>query len=315
MRGLWLAALVSTLAVLFPSFAAPNIPAAATGPAATPRRPAPKSAAPAVVPSIHLVKARDTLTAIASRYHVTVPALASANRLASADVRLRVGQRLVIPTSVAAGARARRTAALARTAPGERVAAGERMPPAGRIAPVERLAPVGRIAPVGVAAQRPPWSPKTLVLTLPDFSDLAPLFGWPVDGQVSSKFGRRRMGWHKGIDIKADLGMPVAASAPGKVVTSGYETRYGRVIKIEHFNGFMTVYAHNDQNLVEAGERVAVGQLIAAVGRTGRATAHHVHFEIRQAGLAYNPLYMLPLPPRATLIEETDEEDHDDTDD
>jgi murein DD-endopeptidase MepM/ murein hydrolase activator NlpD len=60
---------------------------------------------------------------------------------------------------------------------------------------------------------------------------------------------------------------------------------------------------------------VTPGQLIAAVGRTGRATAHHVHFEIRQAGLAYNPLYMLPLPPRATLVEETDEEDHEDTDD
>jgi murein DD-endopeptidase MepM/ murein hydrolase activator NlpD len=106
----------------------------------------------------------------------------------------------------------------------------------------------------------------------------------------------------------------VAASAAGTVVSSGYETRYGRVIKIEHPNGFLTVYAHNDENRVEAGERVSLGQLIASVGRTGRATAHHVHFEIRQAGLAYNPLYLLPLPPRRTLIEETGEEDHEDTD-
>lgn len=282
MRGFRLAALIATLAAVLASFAAPSIPGPAAGAAAPPRRSASKSAAQAVVPSIHLVKARDTLTAIASRYHVTVPSLVSANRLAGADVRLRIGQRLVIPASGAVGTHARRTV------------------------------PAGSVAPVGNVTHRPPPPPKTLVLTLPDFSDLAPLFGWPVDGQVSSKFGRRRMGWHRGIDIKADLGMPVAASAPGKVVTSGYETRYGRVIKIEHFNGFMTVYAHNDQNLVEAGDRVAVGQLIAAVGRTGRATAHHVHFEIRQAGLAYNPLYMLPLPPRATLIEETDEEDPDD---
>jgi len=280
-RGLWLAALPPTLVVLLLSSATP---------AETPRRAASKPAAPAVVPSIHLVKAGDTLTAIASRHHVTIAALVAANRLAGPDVRLGFGQRLVIPTSVAAGARARRTAAL------------------GRVAPVEHVAPM-------VATQRRPAPPKTLVLALPDFSELTPLFVWPVDGQVSSKFGRRRMGWHKGIDIKADLGMPVAASAPGKVVSSGYETRYGRVIKIEHFNGFMTVYAHNDQNMVEAGDRVALGQLIAAVGRTGRATAHHVHFEIRQAGLAYNPLYMLPLPPRATLFEETDGEDHEDTDD
>src|SRR6185436_14860771 len=146
------------------------------------------------------------------------------------------------------------------------------------------------------------------------FSDLAPLFVWPVDGPVSSMFGRRRMGWHRGIDIKADLGALVTASAGGTVVTSAYETRYGRVVKIEHFNGFMTVYAHNDENLVEAGDRVSLGQAIALVGRTGRATADHLHFEIRQAGLAYNPLYMLPLPPRPTLVEETSEEDHDDAD-
>jgi murein DD-endopeptidase MepM/ murein hydrolase activator NlpD len=72
------------------------------------------------------------------------------------------------------------------------------------------------------------------------------------------------MGRHRGIDIKADLGTPVAASAAGTVVMSAYETRYGRVVKIEHLNGFMTVYAHNDENLVHAGERVTLGQFIAA---------------------------------------------------
>jgi len=157
--------------------------------------------------------------------------------------------------------------------------------------------------------------PRTLVMAVPDFSELPPMFAWPVDGQLSSKFGRRRMGWHQGIDIMADLGTPVWAAASGTVVLSGYETRYGRLLKIEHANGFTTIYAHNDENLVEVGDRVVIGQPIASVGRTGRATAHHVHFEIRQAGLAYNPLYMLPLPPRATLIEETEEEDHEDTDD
>jgi murein DD-endopeptidase MepM/ murein hydrolase activator NlpD len=149
------------------------------------------------------------------------------------------------------------------------------------------------------------------VLALPDFSELAPLFAWPVEGQISSVFGRRRMGWHRGIDIKADLGAIVTAAAAGTVVTSALEVRYGRVVKIEHPNGFMTVYAHNDDNRVEAGDRVVAGQPIAAVGRTGRATAHHLHFEIRQAGLAYNPLYLLPLPPRAMLVEEAGDEDHD----
>ena len=270
MRGLWLAALPPTLLVLVVSLAAP------LG-AEAPRRPARGASATAAVPVIHRVKAGDTLIGIASRHHVTVAALVATNRLAGADARVRVGQRLVIPGASPALVRARRT------------------PP---LVPARRL-----LSP-----------PPALVLAVPDFSDLAPLFVWPVDGPVSSMFGRRRMGWHRGIDIKADLGALVTASAGGTVVTSAYETRYGRVVKIEHFNGFMTVYAHNDENLVEAGDRVSLGQAIALVGRTGRATADHLHFEIRQAGLAYNPLYMLPLPPRPTLVEETNEEDHDDAD-
>ena len=242
---------------------------------AAPRHAA-RASSPGAVPIIYRVKAGDTLSAIASHHRVTIASLVAANKLAGPGVRLRIGQPIVIPSAGPTIARARRT------------------PPV-------------------VAARRP--QPRTLVLALPDFSDLTPLFAWPVDGRVSSTFGRRRTGWHRGIDIQAELGTPVAASAAGTVVANGYETRYGRVVKIEHLNGFMTVYAHNDENMVETGDRVTLGQPIAAVGRTGRATAHHVHFEIRQAGLAYNPLYMLPLPPRVGLIEETNEEDHDDADD
>jgi murein DD-endopeptidase MepM/ murein hydrolase activator NlpD len=253
---------------------APRLPPAV----AAPHHAATRVPAPAAVPTIYRVKAGDTLGKIASQHRVTIASLVAANRLGPATVRLRIGQRLVIPGGSPAIARARRT------------------PPVP-------------------AARRPALPPRTLVLALPDFSELTPPFAWPADGRVSSKFGRRRAGWHRGIDITADLGTPVAASAAGTVVLSGYETRYGRVVKIEHLNGFMTVYAHNDHNLVEAGDRVTRGQLIAAVGPTGRASAHHVHFEIRQAGLAYNPLYMLPWPPRVTLMEDADDEDHEDTDD
>jgi murein DD-endopeptidase MepM/ murein hydrolase activator NlpD len=157
--------------------------------------------------------------------------------------------------------------------------------------------------------------PSTLVLGLPNFTDLVPLFAWPVDGQVSSPFGRRRMGWHRGVDIKADLGTPVSAAASGIVLVSGFEGQYGRVVKIEHPHGFVTVYAHNDENRVEAGDRVMMGQIIAAVGRTGHATTYHLHFEIRHGGLSYNPLYMLPLPPRVTHVEDGDEEESEEADD
>ena len=238
-------------------------------------------AAPASRPApasaaVHLVSAGDTLGAIAVRYSVTVASLVITNRLAGPGVRLRVGQRLAIPAGIV---------------------------------------PRGRRALPALTGRRLPVPPRALVLAVPDFADLLPPFRWPVDGQVSSTFGRRRLGWHRGIDIMADLGAPVAAAAPGAVVASAYETRYGRVVKIEHANGFMTIYAHNDQNLVEVGDRVTLGQTIAAVGRTGRATSPHVHFEVRQAGFAYNPLYMLPLPPRVTYIADMDENDHEDADD
>jgi lipoprotein NlpD len=151
------------------------------------------------------------------------------------------------------------------------------------------------------------------MLFVPDFVDLSPLFAWPIEGPVTSTFGRRRAGWHRGIDIKAERGAVVFAAATGMVVSSDREPRYGRVVKIEHDGGFLTVYAHNEENLVEPGMRVSAGDPIATIGRTGRATAHHLHFEIRRDGSVYNPLYLLPLPPRVGQVEESDEteEEHD----
>lgn len=135
-----------------------------------------------------------------------------------------------------------------------------------------------------------------VILHLPDFDDPLPLFLWPVEGSVTSGFGLRRSGWHKGIDIKADRGASIVASASGLVVASGFEHRYGYVVKIQHINDFVTVYAHNERNFVRIGDRVLAGQAIAAVGRSGRATGHHLHFEIRHDGCTYNPLYLLNWP-------------------
>jgi murein DD-endopeptidase MepM/ murein hydrolase activator NlpD len=119
-------------------------------------------------------------------------------------------------------------------------------------------------------------------------------FIWPVDGPVVSGFGRRGFwGWHRGVDIKAQPGKSIRAAAGGTVVFSGWQSSYGRVIKIAHANGFSTVYAHNVRNLVKAGDRVEPGTTIAAVGHTGRASTYHLHFEIRRQGVAQNPLLLL----------------------
>lgn len=240
---------------------------------------APAGTAPAPRPSghVHEVRPGDTLSGIAKRYGVSVSALVAANQLSGPDAPIRIGRRLVIP------ARDATSAATAAQSPAR---------------PLPRRLALPRM-------------PATLVLAVPNFGELLPFFSWPVEGPVSSTFGRRRNGWHRGIDIKADQRAPIMAAAGGVVIASGIERRYGRVVKIEHPGGFLTVYAHNDQNKVRVGDRVFPGQLVAIIGRTGRATAHHLHFEIRHDGLVYNPLYMLPLPPRVVVDESLDEEPDD----
>jgi murein DD-endopeptidase MepM/ murein hydrolase activator NlpD len=78
------------------------------------------------------------------------------------------------------------------------------------------------------------------------------------------------------------------------VISSGWERAYGRVVKIWHQRDLMTVYAHNLENLVKVGDWVEQGQLIATVGSTGRASAPHLHFEIRLDGRKYDPMFWLP---------------------
>jgi murein DD-endopeptidase MepM/ murein hydrolase activator NlpD len=260
----------------------------------------PRTPAAAAVARTHVVASGDTLGGIAARYGVSVAALVTANRLANDRVVLRLGQRLVVPAPAPPRPSTPRTAQRPERASEPSAALTPPSKGGKRVAGVPREP---------VPARPPVRGPRGLELAVPDFVEASPAFVWPVEGPVSSTFGRRRSGWHRGIDIKADQGAVVFAAAAGVVVTSAVEPRYGRVVKIEHDDGYVTVYAHNEENLVQAGMRVAPGDPIATIGRTGRATAHHLHFEIRRNGAVYNPLYLLPMPPRVGQVEEGDEPD------
>ncbi|MDD5222628.1 MAG: M23 family metallopeptidase [bacterium] len=121
------------------------------------------------------------------------------------------------------------------------------------------------------------------------------IFEWPVRGMISSRFGYRDGKIHDGIDIRAKEGTPVKAAAPGKVIFSSDEIRsYGNLIIIKHESRFSTVYAHNRKNLVREGTLVKKGEVIAEVGITGRASAPHLHFEIREGKKPRNPEFFLP---------------------
>lgn len=122
---------------------------------------------------------------------------------------------------------------------------------------------------------------------------------WPLRGVVRSNYGTRKdpingkHKFHQGLDIAAKRGTPIASSADGVVVFSGWGKKYGNNVVIEHPDGRRTRYAHADKLFVKEGETVIKGQEIAAVGSTGRSTGPHLHFEVIENGKNVNPLKAL----------------------
>lgn len=118
---------------------------------------------------------------------------------------------------------------------------------------------------------------------------------WPVNGVVRSAFGERsdpfsgEGAFHTGIDLAAPKGTPVHATADGVIESAGWSGDYGKLVVIDHGNGLQTYYAHLSQCLVVPGQEVERGQVIALSGRTGRATAPHMHYEVRLHGTPVNP--------------------------
>jgi murein DD-endopeptidase MepM/ murein hydrolase activator NlpD len=121
-------------------------------------------------------------------------------------------------------------------------------------------------------------------------------YRWPLDaGIISSEYGERWGKMHKGLDIAAEAGEPVYAVAAGEVIYAGDGlTGYGNVVILRHDNKMTSLYAHNTELKVKAGNTVKQGDLIALLGNTGHSTGPHVHFEFRQGDLAVNPHTLLP---------------------
>jgi len=118
-------------------------------------------------------------------------------------------------------------------------------------------------------------------------------FAWPANGKISRGF--RPSDNHKGLDITGPVGVPVYAARAGKVIYASNElSGFGNCIIIQHDPVWTTFYAHNDRNLVRPGDVVQCGQQIAEMGKTGRASGPHLHFEIRENGTPLDPHPMLP---------------------
>lgn len=119
---------------------------------------------------------------------------------------------------------------------------------------------------------------------------------WPVEGRVTANYGWRNNPYtgertfHEGVDVAAASGSPVKACWDGVVSYVGNKPGYGNVVVMDHPNGWQSVYAHNNDFSVKAGETIKAGEEIATVGNTGRSTGPHVHFELRHQGTAFDPM-------------------------
>jgi murein DD-endopeptidase MepM/ murein hydrolase activator NlpD len=126
----------------------------------------------------------------------------------------------------------------------------------------------------------------------------------PADiSMISSGFGYRSDPFtgagamHAGLDFRGPIGSPIHAAAKGVVSFVGQQNGYGNVVEVSHANGLLTRYAHMSQFHATVGQPVSAGDVIGAIGSTGRSTGPHLHFEVRINGRAVNPRPFLETAP------------------
>ncbi len=245
---------------------------------------------PATRPEIvvHVVAAGESVSGIAALYGVQPSTVAASAGLANPN-RIYPGQKLVFPSV---------DGVLHRVRPGETLSGIGRT---YQVSPDIIAKANGITNPAALQADqilivpggRPP---RATVASVPSGSTPAAGGGtlaWPLRGPITSPFGPRWGRTHKGIDIGAQYGAIIRAAAAGKVSFVGWYGLYGRCVIIDHGGGLTTLYGHASTILVSTGHRVAQGDAIAKVGTSGNSTGPHLHFEVRSAGKAQDPLLYL----------------------
>lgn len=236
----------------------------------------------------HVLAQGETLSDVTSRYGISLKALVGANPDLSSLDRLPVGVELLIPPREG----------LVVTLP-EGATLTELMEVYG-IGPVELVRANGITSPddirPGMMVFLPGVEPTSALERLARVREMENRYVWPVQGRITSYFGRRNLGmgtsnFHKGVDVAAPWGTPVVAARSGTVTYAGWSNQgYGYLVKIRHQGGAETYYAHFSKILVSVGEYVRQNEIIGRIGSTGISTGPHLHFELRERGRALDPL-------------------------
>lgn len=286
--------------------AAPIRPAAAAAPVPIPpvaqRAAAPSQPAGGVrLVGAYTVKRGDSLASIARTYGVSEQALRERNNLRSATIM--PGQQLLLPAGTKLMLKTSQAPAAATSpAPAARPTAVAEAKPV-----VKPAAPAAPVAPRQVAAAKPAPSPKdtakidqraaeTIAVareTTPvdDDKGASGSFRWPVRGRIISEYGARANGErNEGINLAVPEGTSIKAAEGGEVIYSGNELKgYGNLVLVRHPNGYVTAYAHASELLVNRGDKVSRGQIIARAGNTGSVSQPQLHFELRKGQRAVDP--------------------------
>ncbi|MDP3995166.1 MAG: M23 family metallopeptidase, partial [bacterium] len=242
----------------------------------------------------YAVREGDTISEVAEQFNVSTNTILWANNIGPRDF-IKPGQELVILPVTGV------THTISRGDTLNAIAARYRAKPED-ILEVNNLASASELvigAKVVVPDGLPPAPARPAVQPASGLADLGSIFkpapaaagtfNWPTTSRGITQYFR---GWrHTGIDIGNKTGQPIYAADGGVVTTSGWNSGgYGYYVIIDHGNGIQTLYAHASKLNVARGDRVDKGDVIAAVGSTGRSTGPHVHFEVRVSGNRANPL-------------------------
>ena len=227
----------------------------------------------------HEVKKGETLWSIANKYEINIDTLIGANDISNMN-RIKPGEKIkILPVK----------GILYNISPGENISS---------IAKKFDISKKKIINNNGIKNPEKVQTGKTLLLpgVAPEFSyqdRLEQMFIAPVDSRISSYYGERWGRMHEGIDYAVNPGTKIRAAGAGRVIYSSWSSGYGRLIIIQHQKGLKTLYAHNSELLVNNGEYVHRGEIIARSGNTGNSTGPHLHFEVQVNGRPANPLNYL----------------------